>query len=234
MEQWDERRYILSCGMDEHDANPRIRSMRGPAMIIALWGPSCSGKSILVSALEAHWGSDRVSMLPIGTYYRDHSHLPMEERVKCNFDAPDAIDWSLLAAHLARIVAGTAIKRPSYYFATHARTREVVSLESRPILIVEGIFALWFEGIRSLATVGVYVDLSSEDCLRRRIVRDRVERGRSEPQIREQFERFVQPMAERYVFPTKAFADLVVQGDDPVQQSVRRVVAFLGKRRTSG
>lgn len=197
--------------------------MRASVAVVAIGGPSCSGKSTLVEALRAFWGPKNTAVLPIDAYYRDQAHLPMEERMKCNFDAPEAIDWALLTDQLAELIAGNAIERPIYDYTTHTRAKERIRLEPRPIVMVEGLFALWPDALRRLAAARVYVELPAERCLARRIVRDRVERGRSEAQVREQFERFVRPMAERYVLPTRACADLVVPGDGPLERSVERV-----------
>ena len=99
--------------MDKHDASTGIRSMRGSVAVVAIGGPSCSGKSTLVEALRACWGPEYTAVLPIDAYYRDHAHLPMEERMKCNFDAPETIDWALLTDQLAEIIAGTPLSGPS-------------------------------------------------------------------------------------------------------------------------
>lgn len=230
----DGYRYILSHQMDGHETTPRNRLARGPVGIIAIAGPSCSGKSTLVGALESHWGLNKVASFPLDAYYRDQSELPMSERVHCNFDAPDAIDWSLLRAHLADVKTGKTVKRPVYDFATHTRTARHVLLESRPILIVEGIFALWSKAIRDLAAVRVYMELPPEESLARRILRDGAKRGRTGAQVREQFARFVQPMAERFVIPTRRFADVVVRGDHPVEESAQRVIRLWEDAQPSG
>ena len=198
--------------------------------MLAIAGPSCSGKSTLVHALEAHWGTQNVTTLPIDAYYRDHSHLPFEKRLTCNFDSPDTIDWPLLTTHLQQLREGHAIDRPVYDYATHTRTGNHIVLQPRPVLIVEGIFALWSEDIRKLAAIRVYIDFPAGDCLVRRIARDGRERARTEAQVREQFTRFVQPMAEQFVIPTRSFADVVVRGDAPLKNSVQRIVTLLDKR----
>jgi uridine kinase len=216
--------------MDKHDSRTPIRSIQDPTAMIAIAGPSCSGKSTLLHALEAYWGPHNVATLPLDAYYRDLSPLPFEKRVTCNFDSPDAIDWPLLTTHLQQLGAGRAIERPVYDYATHTRTNSHVVLQPRRILIIEGIFSLWSEDIRKLAATRVYIDLPLEDCLARRIARDGRERARTEAQVREQFTRFVRPMAEQFVIPTREFANVVVRGDEPVKDSVERIAGFFEKR----
>ncbi len=202
-------------------------STRASSAIVAVGGPSCSGKSTLVQALESHWTPVHAVVLPIDAYYQDLAHLPVEKRMHCNFDSPESIDWTLLAQHLTAITAGEAIERPVYDYTIHARAKETVRLKSRSIVIVEGLLALWPNFLRRQAALRVYVDLPIEQCLARRIIRDRAERGRSEAQVREQFERFVRPMAERYVLPTRASADQVLPGDGSLKHAVERVAGLL-------
>jgi len=222
---------MLSTLMHKDEANRQIRPMQAVVAIVAIGGPSCAGKSTLVHALQAYWGTENTSILPIDAYYRDHSHVPMEERLKRNLDAPEALEWPLLTAHLEALAAGETVACPVYDYATHTRRREEAALSPGPVLIVEGLFALWSEAIRRLAAVCVYVDLPLDRCLDRRIARDAAERDRTEEQTREQYVRFVQPMAEMHVLPTKALADVVVSGDEPSAEAAARVVAFIEQKR---
>jgi uridine kinase len=180
-----------------------------------------------VQALESHWTPVNAVVLPIDAYYRGLAHLPVEERMQCNFDSPESIEWALLKRDLAALTAGEAIERPVYDYTAHARTKETIRLKSRPLVIVEGLFALWPDFLRRQAAARVYVDLPMEQCLARRIARDSAERGRSEAQVREQFERFVRPMAEQHVLPTRASADLVLPGDGSLKHAVERVANLL-------
>lgn len=196
---------------------------------IGIAGPSASGKTAIANALAQALGSGTAALSCDG-YYRDLSHLRCAERAKANFDHPDAIDHKLLAAHLGKLRSGEAVEdAPKYSFKTHTRLAETVRLEPKPIIIVEGLHVLHWPHVRGLLDFRVYVDASHQVCLARRVARDLRERGRSEENCREQYERTVRPMAEQYVIPSKDHADLVVDGTGPTGDSVQSVLRVLGE-----
>jgi uridine kinase len=192
--------------------------------LIGIAGPSCAGKTELTRHL-AHLLS--ATVLPLDCYYRDLSHLPPEQRAAQNFDIPEAIDHQLFANHLAALSRGETIESPVYDFATHSRTTQVEVVEAGDYIIVEGLFALYWENVRGLLGTKVLVDLDDKLCLDRRILRDVKERGRTPESVILQFTETVRAMAEKHIRPTQAFADLVVCGDDPIEASVATVMAHV-------
>ena len=82
-------------------------------LIIGIAGGSGSGKTTVVKALTDQL-KERVVVIPQDSYYKDSSHLPMEERQKVNFDHPDSIDFDLLVRHLKELKAGRSIEQPVY------------------------------------------------------------------------------------------------------------------------
>jgi len=120
---------------------------------------------------------------------------------------------------------GRSIERPVYSFATHARTGEVEVLRPGKFIIVEGLFVLLWPEVRDLFRTRIYVDLPDGPCLERRILRDVRERGRTPESVRRQFEETVRPMADLHVRPTRAFADIILSGDNPIEDSVATVLA---------
>jgi len=189
--------------------------------MIGVAGPSCAGKTVLSRHLAARL---QATILPLDCYYRELCGRTIEERARFNFDEPAALDEGLFLRHLQILSAGKPIERPVYDFATHARTGDVELVKPGRFIIVEGLFALYWPEVRALFRTRVYVDLPDGPCLERRIVRDVRERSRTPESVRRQFEQTVRPMAELHVRPTKAFADLIVAGDAPIQDSVKAVL----------
>jgi uridine kinase len=192
--------------------------------LIAIAGPSCAGKTELARHLAAKLPA---VVLPLDCYYFDLSDRPLAERARFNFDEPSALDHDLFLDHIQALSKGRIIDRPVYDFVTHARTKSVQPMQPGKFIVVEGLFVLYWPDVRSLFQTKVYVDLPDEPCLQRRILRDVRERGRTPESVRRQFAETVQPMAVRYVHPTIAHADLVIAGDNPIQQSVDFVVAHI-------
>jgi uridine kinase len=184
-------------------------------LLIGIAGGTGSGKSTVASKIAAGLPDDSVAIIDHDSYYRDQSHLTLEERSHLNFDHPDALDNDLMVAHLAELRAGRAVDIPIYDFKTHGRAPEKRHLEPRRILIVEGILVFVEERVRKLLDVKVFVDTDADIRVFRRIRRDLEHRGRTFQSIREQYYKTVRPMHLQFVEPSKRWADLIVpEGGD--------------------
>lgn len=196
--------------------------MPAAAYLIGIAGPSGAGKSYLANHLARELNG---RVLATDAYYRDLAHLPLEERARSNFDDPVAIEHDLLIAAARQIRDGHSIDVPVYDFAAHTRRAETRRFNPTAVVIIEGLFALYWPELRDLIDTKVYVDLHDEGCLARRTRRDVRERGRTAESVLEQYNTTVAPMAERYVRPTAQFADVTVFGADPITGGVARVMA---------
>lgn len=191
--------------------------------LIGIAGSSGSGKTSVARALE--------SLLPgVGTlctdsYYNDLSAMDVSARSAVNFDSPDAIDWGLLTRHIRELRSDRSVLVPEYDFATHGRTEELHEFGPWKTVILEGLFALWHPVIRDALDLAVFVDTPEAVCLDRRIARDTRLRGRTEESVREQWQRDVVPMFRLHARPTRAFADLVIDGRKPPRESASAVRA---------
>lgn len=189
--------------------------------LIGIAGPSCAGKSFLSSHIAEKLDA---AMLHLDSYYRELDHLSIVQRAHWNFDAPEALDAELLFAHVRQLHKGIAIQKPIYDFTTHARTDRTEPVEPRQFIIIEGLFALYWDEIVKLLGTKVFVDLGEDICLERRIERDIRERGRTRESVLEQYHSTVLPMARRYVHPTRERADIVVTGNDRIEHEVEVVM----------
>jgi len=190
--------------------------------VIGIAGLSGSGKTALARRLAERLDSVAVSL---DSYYFPQSHLSLEQRARINYDHPDALDWELLDEHLRSLAAGEGIDEPRYLFDRHTRSAETTRIEPRPFLLLEGILALHSSEIRDLLDLKVFVSTNDEECLRRRLERDIAERGRTRECVLRQYEETVWPMALQFVLPSSGFADIVVSGEEPLDQSVAAVLA---------
>ncbi|ACO31314.1 MULTISPECIES: uridine kinase [Acidobacterium] len=199
-----------------------------PALILGVGGCSGSGKTTLARELARELKG--VPFL-LDHYYRDLSHLSYEERCVQNFDHPDAIETCLLIEQLEQLAASHTIAQPRYDFATHTRRAGVEErMEPAACIVVDGIFALYYPGLRRLYDLSVYVDAPDAVCYERRLARDIRERGRTPESVAGHYAATVRPMAERYVRPSSQYADLIVQGTESLDWSVERVMAEIGER----
>lgn len=186
-------------------------------LVIGIAGGTGSGKTTLVKKLSAHFGG-KVTVLSHDNYYKCRDDLAFEERCKLNYDEPDAMDTSLMVYHLEQLRRGQAIDCPVYDFTQHNRSKETTRIEPKQVIIVEGILIFENEQLRNLMDMKIFVDADADTRLCRRIKRDVTNRGRSLESVLEQYETTVKPMHEKYVEPSKKYADVVVPigGKNPV------------------
>ncbi len=178
-------------------------------LVIGIAGGTGSGKTTLMKNLINQFGGD-VTVLSHDNYYKRHDELPYEERCKLNYDEPAAFDTSLMVYHLSELRNGRAIECPVYDFTVHNRSNETIHVVPKPVIIVEGILIFENEDLRDLMDIKIYVDTDADVRLCRRIKRDVNKRGRTLESVLIQYQTTVKPMHEKYVEPSKKYANLVV------------------------
>ncbi|MBG0751228.1 Uridine kinase [Pectobacterium carotovorum subsp. carotovorum PCCS1] len=183
-------------------------------VIIGISGASASGKSLISSTLYRELrdqvGDQHIGVISEDSYYKDQSHLTMEERVKTNYDHPSSMDHSLLLKHLQMLKAGQAIEVPQYSYVEHTRKQETVHIELKKVIILEGILLLTDARLRDEMNFSIFVDTPLDICLLRRMRRDVNERGRSMDSVMEQYQKTVRPMFLQFIEPSKQYADIIV------------------------
>jgi uridine kinase len=179
-------------------------------LIIGLGGGSGSGKTTIARSIVEAIGPDDVTLIQHDAYYHDQTNLPMEERLKVNYDHPDSFETTLLVAHLRELRAGRAIERPIYDFTVYNRMADTVRVEPKHAVIVEGILVLYEPDLRELMDLKIYVDTDPDLRILRRLERDLKERGRSFDSVHDQYLDTVRPMHLQFVEPSKRYADIVI------------------------
>jgi uridine kinase len=155
-------------------------------------------------------GTDQITLIQHDAYYRDLGGLPPAQRAMQNFDHPDALENSLLIAHLKNLKTGQPVDVPVYDFTTHTRTSETTRVEPRPVILVEGILIFSDAALRATMDVKIYVDTDADIRFIRRLKRDLAERGRTMESVIHQYLATVRPMHEEFVEPSKRYADVII------------------------
>ena len=179
-------------------------------VIIGIAGGTGSGKTTVVNKIISSLPAGEVAVIPQDSYYKDSSHIPVEERSKINFDEPDAIEWTLLEHHLEQLRQGKAIEIPTYSYISCTRQPQTVHTEPREVVIIEGILVLSQQELRDKMDVKVFVDADADDRLIRVIARDCIQRGRTPQMVIDRYQEVLKPMHDMYIEPSKRHADLIV------------------------
>ena len=175
-------------------------------LIIGIAGGTGSGKTTVVRKIIQSLPEGEVTVIPQDSYYRDNSNLPLEERLKLNFDEPAAIEFELLV----NLKAGKPVEQPIYSYLTCTRSKETIPIQPRDVIIVEGILILCDEELRNMMDMKVFVDADADDRLIRVINRDIIERGRTVEMVIDRYEKVLKPMHLQHIEPTKRYADLII------------------------
>ncbi|MGL5948385.1 MAG: uridine kinase [Aeromonas sp.] len=183
-------------------------------VIIGIAGASASGKSLIAQTiyeeLVAELGAEQIGVISEDCYYKDQSHLTMEERVKTNYDHPNAMDHSLLVEHLEKLAKGEAVAIPQYSYTEHTRLSATLAFAPRRVIILEGILLLTDRRLRELMGASIFMDTPLDICLIRRLVRDVQDRGRTMESVLKQYQQTVRPMFLQFIDPSKQYADVIV------------------------
>lgn len=179
--------------------------------LIAITGGSGSGKTYLANQLVNNYGKDMISLIQVDSYYKDLKHLTMNDREKNNFDHPDAFDFTLLYKHIRQLNESTSINIPSYDYKTHTRNNKKIEIKKNPIVIIEGIFSTYYDKLRKIIDLKVFLDIPEKTRKDRRIIRDKKSRARTEKSILAQYSKTVKPMYVKFVKPLIEYSDLIIK-----------------------
>lgn len=177
-------------------------------IIIGISGGSGSGKSRFARRIQSAFPEES-TLVEQDWYYRDLSNLKPEQANKANFDQPSAIEHTLLRRHLNCLVEGREVEAPDYSYFNHTRLDSTHFLTPNPLIILEGLFVLYWPEIRELLHLKLYIDVEPETRFQRRLFRDTQERGYNEDQIRTSWNRQTLPMHDKFIEPTAQFADFI-------------------------
>jgi len=191
--------------------------------VIGIAGGSCSGKSSVARRVcELRAGG--ATLFALDAYYHDQSGKTIDE---INVDVPGALDADLIIRHVASLRAGDAVDQPAYDYTTHARAAHTHRLEPAGVIVVEGLYALYWPELRDLLDLKVFIAASHDTCIARRVARDTRERGRSAAEVGVQYQRDVEPMYELHVHPTRKHADLTIDGERSPDELATAIIESL-------
>lgn len=184
-------------------------SCQKDCMLIGIAGGTGSGKSTFTNRIKKQFGDD-VTVIYHDNYYRRRDDIPFEERKKINYDHPDALETDMLIEHIKQLKAGKSVVCPVYDFSVHNRSDKTIVIKPSKVILVEGILVLQNPELCNLLDIKIFVEADADERILRRVLRDVEERGRDLRGIIDQYLTTVKPMHYRFVEPSKAKADIVI------------------------
>ncbi|MBU2711419.1 uridine kinase [Zooshikella harenae] len=184
--------------------------MSQKTILVGIAGASASGKSLLAQTLAKELPSKHLVVISEDSYYKDQSHLTMEERVKTNYDHPRSLDHGLLIQHMQELKKGNSVQVPVYDYSIHNRRTETRTVQPTKVVIIEGILLLATPELREEFDLRFYMDTPLDICLLRRLQRDIISRGRDISMVISQYQETVRPMYLRFIEPSRQYADLII------------------------
>jgi uridine kinase len=178
--------------------------------LIGVAGGSSSGKTTAAERLAELAGEEHLALIKLDSYYVELGDRTLEERRGFNFDHPDAFDWPLLNDHLAALAAGAPVPVPVYDYVQYNRSGDVRVVRPASIVVVEGILVLWEPSLRERFDLKVFIDTDADLRFIRRLQRDIGERGRTAQSVIDQYLATVRPAHERFIEPSKRYADVII------------------------
>ena len=184
--------------------------MNSSSILIGIAGGTGSGKTSIANYLLKKFGSDQLIVIEQDSYYKNNSALSIDERNQQNFDHPDAIDIELFNKQLVSLLGGKSVEIPIYDFSIHNRRNQRQFVKPCKIIVIEGILTLYFDSLRKLMNIKVFVDTPDNIRFKRRLSRDVKERGRTIKSVTNQYEKTVKPMYDQFVKPSRDLADIII------------------------
>ena len=198
-------------------------------LVIGICGGTGSGKTTLAKRIFKKFKEDSVH-LSMDCYYKDNALLSFEERSKINYDHPKAFDSDLLISHIKDLKEDKSIMHPTYDFTNHRRGDKWEQIDSKKIIIVEGILLFENKALVDLLDIKIFVDTDADVRIIRRILRDVKDRGRTLDSVVNQYLTTVKPMHERFVEPSKRVADVIVPEGGHNNVAVDMIIGTIRKK----
>ncbi len=178
--------------------------------MIAFAGGSASGKTWLLHTIKQYFTSDELCIISQDDYYKPLENQETDENGVVNYDLPSAIDDEALVNDLAKLHNGESITRKEYVFNNPNAVPKLLQYQPAPIIIVEGLFLLYFEKIRKEFDLIVFIETRDDITYSRRLERDFEIREIPKDVIVYQWHNHVYPAYKRFLLPYREEAHIII------------------------
>ncbi len=195
--------------------------------IVGITGGSASGKTLFLERLLSSFDPGEVCLISQDNYYKPRHLQPIDAHGVHNFDTPFSIDFEQYATDIRKIQYWETVYREEYTFNNAAKKPKMLTFEPAPVVVVEGIFVLYYPELAELLDLKIFIDAKDHIKLKRRIIRDKVERGYDLDDVLYRYEMHVMPTYEKYIEPFKSEADLIVPNNQSFDRALDVIRTYL-------
>lgn len=195
--------------------------------VIGITGGSGSGKTYFLNSLLHEFSKEQVCLLSQDNYYHPREQQPLDENGVKNFDTPQSINSKELAIDVAKLKSGEGFERLEYTFNNPNVKPKLLKFDAAPIVVIEGLFVMHYPEVERLLDLRLFIDAKDHIKLKRRIIRDKVERGYDLDDVLYRFEKHVMPSYDKYLEPLRHKADFIIPNNDHINNALEVLVGFL-------
>ena len=195
--------------------------------IIGITGGSGSGKTSLLKMLRSEFSEDDLAILSQDNYYKKRDDQMLDDAGVKNFDLPDSFLMQEFLADLVKLGEGKPVERTEYTYNNEHATASTLIVKPAPVIIAEGLFIMHIEAIRSALDVSIYVEVNDVLKLKRRILRDRVERNYPLEDVLYRYEHHVLPAYRKFILPHKSDASIIINNNDSMEAAMEVIVGYV-------
>ena len=196
-------------------------------LIIGVTGGSGSGKSLFLKELLKDFNDKEICLITQDNYYKVREAQPIDENGVKNFDRPESIDNEQLYRDINSIIDGNEVEIVEYTFNNPSATPKKLIFHPAPVIIVEGLMVFYWENIRSLVDLSVFVEASDLIKVKRRIIRDAKERGYDLDDVLYRYEHHVAPFYDQFLKPLKEHVDLIIPNNSNFDKGLRVLSGYI-------
>lgn len=198
--------------------------------IVGITGGSASGKTLFLDRLMGFFEPDQICLISQDNYYRPRHLQPKDDLGILNFDTPQAIDFHQYADDIRKIQKGETVSRQEYTFNNPKKTPKILTFSPAPVVLVEGIFVLYHPELADLLDLKIFIDAKDHIKVKRRIIRDKQERGYDLDDVLYRYEKHVMPTYEKYIEPFKHDADIIVPNNLGFEKALEVIKSHLREK----
>lgn len=198
--------------------------------IIGITGGTGSGKSLFLKSLLESFDPNLVTCISQDDYYLPREHQLVDKNGEFNFDRPESIDFEHFASDLEQLRNGQSVIKEEYTFNNPDLKPKSIVRHAAPVILVEGIFIFHYKKVVKNIDLKVFIEAREHVKLKRRLKRDREERGYDADDVLYKYENHIMPSFQKFIEPHKEIADLVVPNNVNFDKALDVIKAFVGAK----